>query len=241
MTELIVAISYTKQRTMFGMVGVEIDSQKRVAFVRLAKQWSRKNMNSIPGDIKELHKRVKWNNTIVDQQVGQHLIKSFEMAMSTGLQVITTQKNLRDPENIELLKVMDITEMTQLTLSIKQDHRIQFPKKNHTEDMMDLMKQMEMFTEHITESGTVAYYAPGEELDCLPRALMMCCFAARNSLEHGVMPIIIKQGVNTEQTPEQSFDSFFSTALGDDYENLDEQSLNRTNKFKIFDRTKRRI
>jgi len=240
MSELIVAISYTKQRTMFGMVGVEIDSQKRIAFVRLAKQWSRKNMNDIPGDIKELHSRIKWNNTIVDQQVGQHLIKSFEMAMGTGLQIITTQKNLKDPENIELLKVMDITEMTQLTLSTKQDHRIQFPKKNHTEDMMDLMKQMEMFTEHITEQGTVSYFAPGEELDCLPRALMMCCFAARNSLEHGVAPMIIKQGVSTEQTPEQSFSSFFEAALGNDYDGMDEAYLNNQNKLRIFDRTKRK-
>lgn len=238
MSELIVAISYTKQRTMFGMVGVEIDPVKKIAFVRLAKQWSRKNMNSIPGDIAELHKRVKWNNTIVDQQVGQHLIKSFEMAMKNQVQVITTQKNLRDPENIELLKVMDITEMTQLTLSIKQDHRIQFPKKNHTEDMMDLMKQMEMFTEHVTEAGTVAYYAPGEELDCLPRALMMCCFAARNSLEHGVMPIIIKQGIASKETAEQSFDNYFSNVLGDNYDGLDGDSLFK-NKRKVFDRTKR--
>ncbi len=238
MNELLVAISYTKQRTMFGMVGVEIDTRKRIAFVRLAKQWSRKNMNQIPKDIKELHSRIKWNNTIVDQQVGQHLIKSFEMAMKNQVQVITTQKNLKDPENIELLKVMDITEMTQLTLSIKQDHRIQFPKKNHTEDMMDLMKQMEMFTEHVTEAGTVAYYAPGEELDCLPRALMMCCFAARNSLEHGEIPMIIKQGMGSPETAEESFDNYFSNTLGDDYQGLDEKFLT-VNKFKIFDRTKR--
>jgi len=195
-------------------------------------------MNQIPGDIAALHKRVKWHNTIVDQQVGQHLIKSFEMAMGNQLLVITTQKNLKDPENIELLKVMDITEMTQLTLSIKQDHRIQFPKKNHTEDMQDLMKQMEMFTEHVTESGTVAYYAPGEELDCLPRALMMCCFASRNTLEHGEAPMIIKQGMDIAETAEQSFDNYFSNQLGDDYDGLDEKMVS-ANKFKIFDRTKR--
>lgn len=239
MKELLVALAYTKQRTMFGIVGIEVDSQSRTAFVRLAKQWSRKTMNVIPKDIAALHSRIKWGNTIVDQQVGQHLIKSLEMALKNEVIVITTQKNLKDPENIEKLKVMDITEMTQLTLSTKQDHRIQFPKKNHTEDMIDLMKQMEMFTEHITEAGTVAYYAPGEELDCLPRALMMCCFAARNSLEHGNIPMIIKQGIATAQTPEESFDSFFSQTLGDDYENMDEKHLNTTSKFKIFNRTKR--
>ena len=240
MNELLVAISYTKQRTNFGMVGIEIDKRERKAYVRLAKQWSRKKMNSIPGDIKELHSRVKWHNTIADQQVGQHLIKSIEIALKNQIQVITTQKNLKDPENIEKLKVMDITEMTQLTLSLKQDHRIQFPKKNHSEDMIDLMKQMEMFTEHVTESGTVAYYAPGEELDSLPRALMMCCFAARNSLEHGYQPMIIKQGIPVEMTPEQSFDSFFSKELGNDYDGMDERMLNTRNKFNIFDRTKRK-
>ena len=129
MTELLVAVSYTKQRTMFGMVGVEIDSQKRIAYVRLAKQWPRDKMNSIPKDIADLHSRVKWGITIVDQQVGQHLIKSFEMAMGSQVQVITTQKNLKDPENIEKLKVMDITEMTQLTLSTKQDHKNPVSKK----------------------------------------------------------------------------------------------------------------
>lgn len=238
MNELLVALSYTKQRTNFGMVGIEIDRRSRKAFVRLAKQWSRKNMNSIPGDIKALHSRIKWHSTIADQQIGQHLIKSVEMALKNQVQVITTQKNLKDPENIEKLKVMDITEMTQLTLSLKQDHRIQFPKKNHSEDMIELMKQMEMFTEHVTESGTVAYYAPGEELDSLPRALMMCCFAGRNTLEFGDQPMIIKQGMTSQQTPDESFDNFFSNVLGNDYEGLDGQSLYK-NKSKIFDRTKR--
>lgn len=197
-------------------------------------------MNSIPKDIAALHSRIKWDNTIVDQQVGQHLIKSLEMALSNQVIVITTQKNLKDPENIELLKVMDITEMTQLTLSIKQDHRIQFPQKNHTEDMMDLMKQMEMFTEHVTEAGTVAYYAPGEELDCLPRALMMCCFAARNSLEHGDIPMIIKQGISSPESVEESFDNYFSNTLGDDYQGMDGKTIT-ADKFKIFDRTKRQF
>lgn len=222
------------------MVGVEIDTRKKTAFVRLAKQWSRKNMNAIPGDIAQLHSRIKWHTTIADQLVGQHLIRSIENMMGNQLQIITTQKNLKDPENIEKLKVMDITEMTQLTLSIKQDHRIQFPKKNHSEDMIDLMKQMEMFTEHVTESGTVAYYAPGEELDSLPRALMMCCFAGRNTLEHGDLPMIIKSGVDVQQTPDESFDSVFSEALGDDYENLGERQVS-ANKWKIFDRTKRQF
>ncbi len=113
MNELIVALSYTKQRTNFGMVGIEIDKQERKAYVRLAKQWPRSKMNSIPGDIGQLHSRIKWHNTIADQQIGQHLIKSVEKSLKSQVQVITTQKNLKDPEDIEMVKVMDITEMTQ--------------------------------------------------------------------------------------------------------------------------------
>ena len=240
MNELIVALSYTKQRTMFGMVGIEIDKRERKAYVRLAKQWPRSQMNQIPKDIRELHSRIKWHNTIADQQIGQHLIKSVETAMKNQVQVITTQKNLKDPENIEKLKVMDITEMTQLTLSLKQDHRIQFPKKNHSEDMIELMKQMEMFTEHVTEQGTVSYYAPGEELDSLPRALMMCCFAGRITLEQGDQPMIIKQGMESQQTPEESFDEYFTNSLGDDYQGLDGRTIT-ADKWKIFERTKRQF
>ena len=135
---------------MFGMVGIEIDPSKKTAYVRLAKQWPRSKMNEIPDDVKEVYDKVKWHNTIADQMIGQHLIRSIENKLQFEVQTITTQKNLKDPEDIELVKVMDVTEMTQLTLSLKQNHSIQFPPKNQTKDMLDLIKQTEMFTEHVT-------------------------------------------------------------------------------------------
>lgn len=239
MTETIVALSYTKQRTMFGLVGIEIVAQKRTAYVRLAKQWSRDDMNLIPKDIATLYNKIKWGSTMADQQVGQHMLRSIENELQTGLQIITTQKNLKDPENIEKLKVMDITEMTQLTLSTKQDHRIQFPKKP-TKDMIKLMSQMELFTEHTTESGTVSYFAPGDELDCLPRALMICCFAGRNSLEHTQIPALIQRGTIQQETAEQSFEKFFQSVLGDHHD-LSDAHLNRSDKFKLFEKTKKRF
>ena len=67
---------------------------------------------------------------------------------------------------------------------------------------------------------------------------MICLFAARMSLQHGQLPMIIKQGVTQEQTMEQSFDNFFSNALGDDYQGLDGKYLSN-NKYRVFERTKR--
>lgn len=222
--QLIVALSYTKQRTQFGMVGIEIDPTKRIAYVRLAKQWSRHDMNRIPDDIKEIYDKVQWHMTFADQLIGQHLIRSIEKSLQFEVATITTQKNLKDPEDIEAIKVMDITEMTQLTLSIKQEHKIQFPPKPTT-DMIKLMKQMEMFTEFITEAGTVSYYAPGEEIDCLPRALMICCFVGRMSLQHGALPFIIVQGTPQPKTVDDSFDEVFDVMLGEDYGSLSAHTL----------------
>lgn len=223
--QLIVSLSYTKQRTMFGMVGIEIDPSKKIAYVRLAKEWPRSKMNDIPDGIKQLHNKVKWDMTFADQLIGQHLIRSIEKALQFEVATITTQKNLKNPEDIEAIKVMDITEMVQLTLSIKQEHKIQFPPKP-TEDMLRLIKQMEMFTEHVTEQGTVSYYAPGEELDCLPRALMICCFVGRMSLQHGELPLIIVQGIPTPKTADQSFDEVFENMLGENYGSLSAGTLN---------------
>lgn len=218
------------------MVGVEVDPKKRLAYVRLAKQWKRDNMNAIPDDVKSIHDKVKWGQTFADQQIGQHLIRSIEKALGFQVQAITTQKNLKDPEDIELIKVMDMTEMAQLTLSLKQEHQIQFPPKNITEDMKQLIKQMEMFTEHITEQGTVSYFAPGEELDCLPKALMICLLVARMSLQQGDLPMIIRQGSERPQTIKESEDKFLDMMFGDNSGGLSTHDINSINKKRLFAR-----
>ncbi len=235
-TELTVALSYTKQRTMFGAVGIEVDPYSRTAYVRLAKQWKRDDMNSIPEDLKAIYDKVKWDMTFADHQIGLHLIRSIENKINFQVHTITTQKHLKEAENIDKIKVMDMTEMVQLTLSLKQEHKIQFPESKYTKDMESLIKQMEMFTENITEAGTVAYYAPGEELDGLPKALMIALFGNRIQLTDGISEVIIKQGVDTPQTVAQSEDDFLRKVLGEDSGSMSETSLNRMNRNNLFRR-----
>ena len=106
-----------------------------------------------------------------------------------------------------------------------------------------IMKQTAMFTEHSSEQGTMAYYAPGDELDCLIKALMICLFAGRISLQYGNnTPIIRRGGTPQEQTAAESFDEFFEGAMGGsaDGSDLSVAHLNRTNKFKIIERTRKR-
>lgn len=234
--DTIVAFSHSKHRNQFGMVGIELDEKKKTAYVRLAKQWSRDDLNKIPADVKALHVKIKWTDTFADQLIGQSLIRNIEHDVGFVMHTITTQKNLKDPDDIEKIKVMDQTEMTQLLLSLKQAHKIQFPT-NPTDTMKKLISQIEMFTEHTTESGNITYYAPGEELDNLTRALMICCFAGRHHLQHGVMPMIIQRGVTPEKSKHPSYEEELLGELFADPK-TESKIRNNMNTYNIF-RSKR--
>lgn len=196
--ETIVAFAPTKRRSHFGMVGIEIDPNIPIAYIRLAKIWKREEMNQIAPATKQMYSKIKWSATYAEQTVGEHLLKAIEMETGINVFPITTQKNLKEPSDIEKIGIMDQIEMTQLLLSLKQDHKLQYPPKP-TGDMEKLIAETEMFTENITEQGTVSYYAPGNETDGLIKALMICCFAGRNSLQELSDEIIVVQGSSSSQ------------------------------------------
>lgn len=213
MKESIIAFAQTKKRTVIGMVGVEIDDVSRTANVRLAKQWSRDNMKDIAPNVKGLFEQIHWDTTYADQLVGQHLLKDIEYESGINIFAINTQKNIKSPEEEDGIKRMDQTEMTQFFLSLKQIHKIQFPKQP-TKDMSSLIQQMEMFQEVTTEQGSVSYYAPGNELDCLIKALMICCFAGRTLLEKAQMPFMIVVGASAKKSQSTDIQTITNQLLG---------------------------
>lgn len=180
------------------MVGIEINLETHIVYVRLAKQWKREDMDKIPGDVKELYNKIKWNTTYADQLVGQHLLKGIEFESDIAIFAINIQKNIKEPEEEEGIKRMDLIETTQFLLSLKQIHKIQFPRKP-TKDMLRLIQQTEMFSEIITEQGAVNYYAPGDELDGLIKSLMICCFGGRPFIEKTEIPFMIVYGQDKPQ------------------------------------------
>ena len=181
MNPTLAAIAHSKFRNAIGLVGIEIDSKQNKIRVRLAKQWSRDKLNIIPDEIGELYKKIKWGNTYIDQQTGQHLIQSLKQKEERPLRIIHTQKNLKDADEIERIKIMDKIEMAQFMLELRQNHVIEFPEKP-SKDMTELEEQVALYMEHKTEAGTIDYYAPGEELDSLIKGLLIACFAARKIL-----------------------------------------------------------
>ena len=174
------ALTQSKHRNMFGLLVTEYLADRHVLFARMAIQWRRTSMNKIVDDIVTFRRSIHWGKTWTDQIVGQHLIKALEAA-NVPMEPITTQKDLKDPRNIERIKVMDKNEMTQLMLSLKLGNQIRFPLRQ-SKTMKELEQQTELFTEHKTEAGGIDYFAPGDEFDNLIKGFMVCAFSLRKVL-----------------------------------------------------------
>ena len=117
MKQRIVAFAVSKQRTAFGMVGVDIDDRQKQVNIGLAKLWKREELNSIPDDLISMTQILKqkrfeanktpldkglWNEVLADQRVGQALIRKMETAIQSGIKTLVTQKNVNNVENIAL-------------------------------------------------------------------------------------------------------------------------------------------
>ena len=62
------ALSYSKHRNEFGMVGIDVDNEKKLSYTKMALRWPREKMNIIPKKIASLYGKLHWNGMYVDQQ-----------------------------------------------------------------------------------------------------------------------------------------------------------------------------
>lgn len=166
---------------MFGLVAITCDTEKRTVQVRLAKEWSRDQLNKIPNSIAFHYHKRKLDELSIDQLTGEHFINDLKR-LEINVNVITIDKDAKDPEGIENLEKMDKIEMLNMFIKFRQNKQIEFHPKP-TPDLTLLEEQMTGYTEHITEAGNVDYRSEGKEHDHLTKALLMCCFKVRKHLE----------------------------------------------------------
>ncbi len=197
------AIAHSKHRNAFGLVGIEVNPQERKVYVKLVKQWDRNQLNEVPSIIGKLYSKIKWGVTYIDQQTGQHFITDLKRN-GLAMKIITTQKNVKDADEIEKIQTMDKIEMVQFMLTLRQKHQVEFPPQPSL-SMKQLEKQMVLFSEKTTEAGNIDYFAPGNELDNLPKALLIACFAARKYLDN---PIPVHVGGQIPLPETSPFDTF---------------------------------
>ena len=140
----------------------------------------------------------------MDQSIGEHLIEGLKHH-KIPLHIFTTQKNLKDPKAIHRQKTVDKIEMVGYTYELKQAHRIKFPANPKNPDIAELISQIGIFAEKITEAGSADYYAPGDEHDDGPKALMSLCFGIRRliRLDNNTSHVLGGIGDNARVFPKQ--------------------------------------
>ena len=175
-------ISYSKHRNAIGLTGIIVVNKK--ARVQLVREWPRAKYKNIAHEIAALYQRYKIELIHIDILCGQYLINDLQKLHNIPLQVITTQKDMKDPEKIEDLIVMDKIEMTNFVVLLKNNHQIIWPK-NPPASVQALEAQWALYTEYKTEAGGVDYYAPGDEFDNLTKSLMVALMARRKELQQG--------------------------------------------------------
>ena len=147
-------------------------------------KWLRLDIEKIASEVSMWWRRAKFDVLYIDQFVGEHLINDIKV-LGVPVKIINTQKNLRDVTGIKRGEIMDMMEQVQYTIQLNQEHRILFPK-NPSKDMQEAIDQVKVFSEHKTEEGSMAWRAPGEDLDDLVKALITACFSVRRLIMVGV-------------------------------------------------------
>jgi len=180
-----VALAHSKLRNAIGAVGIEVDPVKQEIYVKMAKNWERRQLNEIAPDLRNMYEKFEWFNTIIDVRVGEHVIQDLRRIAELPIKVIDIRPKVTDTGEIRRVKSLDLIEMVQYMLQLKLIHKILFPK-NPTPAVTELEEQIALYAEHATEAGGINYYAPGDELDNLTKALMTGVFAARPYMSDSV-------------------------------------------------------
>jgi len=178
LTVKLVGIAHSKLRNSIGAVGIEVDPVKQEVLVKMARHWDRSHINDVAPGISHMYSQFEWSNTIIDVSVGEHIIQALRRIAKIPIRVIFIKKKITDTSEIRRVKILDLTEMVQFMLQQKLIHKIKFPK-NPSPQLKELENQIALYAEKTTEAGGVNYFAPGDELDDLTKALMISVFAAR--------------------------------------------------------------
>ena len=212
------AISYDKLRSHIGLVGIEIRSGDKNIYIKFIRQWRPDQINQLASDVAQLHEEFQWGDTYIEQESGEYLISMLKKEYNLPVKVISTQKKVKDPNDIERIKTMDKIEMTEFLRKLKLNGQLRFPKKPSPR-MKQMEGQIEMFAKHTTEAGGIDYYAPGEEPDDLVKSLMIACFSVRNIIGISTSDIIthVGGGIGADVLRRQ-FPSFDSETFNQDIE-----------------------
>ena len=171
---IIVGLDPGKQKDSFAMVRISIIEKK--IYVLGAKHWLGKPYLQVEEDIAELHELHPANLYVVERNnVGDHVIEVLQQK-DLPIMGVTTSKDIKNRNKHR--DTMDKNEMVLWMIATMQEGKIIFPAKD-TAETAELKRQLSIFSERKTASGSVSYGAEGSEHDDYVMALMLACFGVR--------------------------------------------------------------
>ena len=184
-----------KQVDSFALCGVEVKEKK--IFVLGAKRWLGRAYLEVEREIHLIDAKNPFDYYVVERNnTGEHVIEVLRSNYSLPIVPVTTVSKGTDEKRIFNPKLMDKIDMVRYMLIMFRDGRIVFPREPKGE-VLELMRQLSIFSEKKTETGKVSYQAEGSEHDDLVMALMLACFMARNFVDKG--------GTNKYRSASRSF------------------------------------
>lgn len=141
---------------------------------------------TVEADVAGLHEKARWNVIAVEQNnTGEHVIEALRRTHGLPVRPVITAGKVTDPKKIRRGGTMSKPDMVYWILRAKQRHLLKFPRDARNADLLELQRQISIFSEHITEAGSASYYAPGTEKDDGVMSFMLCCHVARRWIRLG--------------------------------------------------------
>lgn len=185
-----------KHLDAFAFVGTEVT--EGVMRVKGAKRWMGRNYLQVEDELAGIHAKSPFDMYVLElNNTGTHVYEVLVDQKHLPVIPVVTTKDVKDLAKKHDGRTMDKNEMVRLMAHWFLDGSIVFPV-NKTPELMELERQLKIFAEHKTETGSVSYRAEGSEHDDLVMALMLACFGARNIIGAGRLQI---HSVNNEVIP----------------------------------------
>ena len=185
------------QKDSFALVIIETEDGK--IKVKLAYSWRGKSYLEVEKKIAKLHDTSPCDYYIVEQNnVGIHVIESLRHNHDIpNIVPVTTSKDLKEPGKKP--NTMDKNEMTRWTLTQIEKGELVFPSLSTSKHISELKRQLSIFEEQRTSTGSVRYSAPNGEHDDYVMALMLACWWAEKSAVKPVMIIADRLSNNDDK------------------------------------------
>lgn len=168
------------RRDSFALVIIETETNR--IKIKAAYSWLGKSYLEVEKKIAELHNTKPCEYYIVEQNnVGIHVIQSLRQNHDiSNIIPVTTSKDIKEPDKRP--NTMDKNEMTRWILTQIEKGELIFPSLSTSKYISELKRQLSIFEEQRTSTGSVRYSAPSGEHDDLVMALMLACWWAQKSM-----------------------------------------------------------